>query len=176
VRYPIPLGLAILLLVSRSDLRAQAPPDSGNRLRITSPQVPRGRTVGTLDRVTPDSIVLAGLTISRSSISRLEVSAGRRSQWPIGLGLGAGGGALLGAVTGTLLCLSPNDGEDDHDAAASCALELGGLGAVAGLIVGGIIGGLTHRDRWRSITLTNLRVVSQLRSNGTLGVSLGLRF
>jgi hypothetical protein len=132
--------------------------------------------VGPLERVTNDSVVVAGQAIARPSISRFEAIAGRRSALRPGLGIGVGGGALAGAVVGAILCSTPNDGEDDHDSAASCALELGGLGGAAGLVVGGVIGAFTHRNRWRTATLKTLQIAPLLRSSGAFGIFLRLGF
>src|SRR6185436_2143178 len=81
----------IFVLLLAPTMRAQAPPDSGLRVRITSPEAPRGKLIGILERIAPDTVVVSGQLLSRSTISRFEVSAGSRSRWLAGMGIGLAG-------------------------------------------------------------------------------------
>lgn len=163
--------LPFLLLVLVPTVQAQAPPDSGARVRIASPQVPRGRLVGVLERFTGDTVVVAGQPISQASISRFEVSAGRKSQWLAGIGIGFAGGAVLGAVSGAIACHG-----NTYSFTPICAVALGAIGGGVGLVVGGIVGAITHDDEWHAVSLSTLRITPLLRYDGTLTVSIGLRF
>lgn len=167
-----PISLPFLLLVLLPTVQAQAP-TSGTLVRITSPQVPQGRAVGVFERFNGDTVVVAGLPISRASITRLEVSAGRKSHWLAGMGIGFVVGGGLGALSCVIAC--PEDTGSDAIKGIE-TVALGGLGALVGLLAGGIVGAFRISDRWREVSLSTLRIAPTLRSDGTFGVSIGLRF
>ena len=144
---------------SSADLRAQtvgAPPTSGTRLRVWSPDLRDRAVIGVL--VESDS---ARLTLERSDATRfifpwprvdsVQVSRGRtggRGRQGALLG-GLVGGAVLAIVAGT----SGNEGDlevIDPGAAAGVAFVAGALG---GAIVGGLIGSARATDRWESVPL-----------------------
>lgn len=171
MRYLTSSLLAILALASIGAIHAQARPESGARVRVTSPQLREERTVGILDRFTDDTVVVAGQAISRASIRRFEVSEGRKSQAGAGMRIGLLGGALVGAG----LC-ALRVGYSLEDGSMICAprallLSLGGL------LVGGIAGAsVPPGERWRVVSLGTLRIAPTLRLDGTLGLSIGIRF
>src|SRR5687768_3836163 len=168
----IPFVLSVLCLSSRSQLQAQAFPDSGARVRIASPQLAGGRTAGLVERLTPDTIVVAGRAISRSSITRIDLSSGRRSQWRKGMGIGAATGFAIGAIVGVVGC----QGYDVDGLPLICAGFLGGAGGVLGLGIGGLLGSTTQGEAWSRIPLARIRATPIVRGTGEFGLSFGLPF
>ena len=168
----IPFTLAILFLSSRPQLQAQAFPDSGARVRIASPQLPGGRTVGLVERLTGDTIVVAGQAIGRATITRLDLSSGRRSQWRKGMGIGAAAGLAIGAVVGVIGC----QGYDVDGLPLICAGVLGGAGGVLGLGIGGLLGSTTQGEAWSRIPMATIRVSPIIHRTGQFGLSFGLPF
>ena len=168
----IPFVLAVLFLSSRSQLQAQAFPDSGARVRIASPQLAGGRTVGLVERLTADTIVVAGRAIGRGTITRIDLSSGHRSQWRMGMGIGTATGLAIGAIVGGVGC----QGTDVDGLPMICAGILGGAGGVLGLGIGGLLGATTQGEAWSKIPLTSIRVTPIIRRTGQFGLSFGLPF
>jgi len=168
MRHLIVLVLTLLIIIAAPSAQAQANPDIriGNRARITSPEVSGGRTAGVLERSTSDTVVLSGHPISRTSIARIEVYAGRKSYGLAGAGVGLVVGAGLGAVSCTDYC--------DSDVGPAVPAILGGL---LGALVGGVVGGLfIHSDRWKTTSLESLLIQPAAGPNGSFGMTVGLRF
>lgn len=163
--------LSVLLLSSRSQLQAQAFPDSGARVRIASPQLAGGRTVGLVERLTADTIVVAGRAIGRATITRIDLSSGRRSQWRKGMGIGAATGLAIGAIAGVVGC----QGFDVDGLPLICAGILGGTGGVLGLGIGGLLGA-TQGEAWSKIPLATIRVTPIISRTGQFGLLFGLPF
>ena len=166
-------SVAVILLafvqVSIGEAQARVLPDVGARVRVTSAQIPRGRTVGILGRITRDTVVVTGHAVSLASISRFELSAGRKSKWLTGMGTGFLGGAALGALSGVIACRRT-------EIPGYCALVLGGIGGGAGLVVGGILGASMQGDRWREVPLSAFRMAPILGPRGTLGIAVSVSF
>jgi hypothetical protein len=137
---------------SASDLRV------GTRARVVTES--GTRHTGTLASVSENAITLVpknqnenSVALSMTQISRVQVSVGRNRargaliDGLIGLGAGAVGGAVLGAITFeektpcSMVCF--NRGES--------AFLAGILGGGAGLIVGTIAGAVTGREKWVDI-------------------------
>jgi hypothetical protein len=168
----IPFVLAVLYLSSGSQLRAQALPDSGALVRIASPQLAGGRTVGLVERLTGDTIVVGGQAIGRGTITRMDLSSGRRSQWRKGMGIGAAAGLAIGAIVGVVGC----QGFDVDGLPLICAGILGGAGGALGLGIGGLLGSMTQGEAWSKIPLAMVRVTPIIRRTGQFGLSFGLPF
>lgn len=172
--YPILLPMFLLVLVPT--IRAQAPPDSGSRVRIAGPQLENGKFVGTLQRITPDTVVINGQSFSRAGIERLEVSAGSGSRWLAGMVIGLAGGTGLGSMVGVMSCGSAHPNSDDNVARALCVLLFSGIGGGGGMVIGGILGSTKEREHWRRAPLGPVRIEPIIRRNGSFGLSLGLSF
>ncbi len=163
---PLTLATCLLLLATpgRAQLPAGAPAPTGQLVRIQL-RDPPVRYEGRLLRLDRDSVVLSlvgpgvGRTvpIPRSAISSAWVSAGRSRNTLRGLGIGllAGGvgGAIIGAVTyspcesqGYGCILAP--GSRAQAAGAGAALV-----GTLGLVVGGVAGWATVRQRWQPLSL-----------------------
>jgi hypothetical protein len=154
----------------------QVLPDSGVRVRITSPEVPHGRAVGALERFTRDTILVAGLAISRASIGRFEVSAGQKSHLLAGMGIGFAVGTAVGALTGFGSCSQSHPNSDDEVGKLLCVLAFSGAGGGTGLLIGGLVGSTRHSDRWRTVSLSSVRIAPMFRPNLALEISLGFSF
>lgn len=126
----------------------------GDTIRVTYTDIVSSRVVGELEHITDDSLFLAQKdstwSFARSSIHRIDVSAGRRT-W-------GGRGAAIGAVTGGLLfgvAMMGSNGSGDFELFSSGeAFLLGfGVGAAGGAFTGLIIGGLTETHQWEKVPL-----------------------
>lgn len=126
----------------------------GDRVRVAV----RGqgsRPIGALARLTADSMVIGDAAISRSNVTHLELSTGRKSRWLRGLGIGFAAGVAAGAIVGAAHpCL---DGEFTQ---LWCAAAFGVVGGAVGLPIGALIGSGSHTDRWRPIALDRVRLAA----------------
>lgn len=180
------LAAAVLLLAppvaaqvpSASDA-ARGPVIVGD-VRVRAPAIAKFRIVGTVDRATPETLVVRGFTrkgadtvwsIPASAISRLQVANGTHGNALQGLGLGLLAGAAAGAGIGALSC---NDSSSEWGPGA-CALVLGTLGGGAGAVVGLVAGALTHSVRWVDAPTHPLRVSLDWQ-NREAGLRLGATF
>ena len=111
--------------------------------------------------------------IPLASVTRFELSRGKSRHAGrgalIGLGIGAGGGAIIGAiaeVSGERYCI-------DTCAAAGVLTAFTAIGlAIPGLVIGTVAGALIKTDRWEEVPLDRVRVsLAPTRD----GVSLGMR-
>lgn len=168
--------LLLSMFVLAPPVQGQILPDSGVRVRITSPEVPRGMAVGILERFARDTILVGGLAISRASIGRFEVSAGRKSRLLTGMAIGLGVGTGVGALAGIGSCSQSHPNSDDEVGKLLCILAFTGAGGGTGLLVGGLVGSSRHSDRWRTVSLSSVRIAPMLRPNLAVGVSLGFSF
>jgi hypothetical protein len=121
----------------------------GSRIRLTFREA-APKAVGRLVELGKDSLTLEGKTakdrrmLLRSSLSQVEVSLRRESQIGRGVGLGALGGALVGAVTAFVMsaitpgCDDPGveDLELCHDISTGKVVGVLALGAAAGAAFG----------------------------------------
>lgn len=154
---PVLLALALL----GSPLFAQdAPPDSGIRVRATYSAAGTSRQVtGTLITLDADSLTLLvaapsvqSVSLARSQMTRLEVSAGRHSSAGTGALIGAG----IGVVGGVALGLA-GQCSGDEVGWEWCFDSQGytvGFGAVFGALgagLGAIVGAFVHHETWRSV-------------------------
>lgn len=154
VRY-IPAFL--LLLTALPTAAQEIPPDSpvvrpGVRVRVEAPGL-GSRRVGEVVRADADSLVLQHgadrLSIPWSSVSTLEISAGRRSN-------STGVGALLGAVAGGaafgLMAATTGDYPNDtYQTVEGAVFVYGGMGLLAGGVAGAALEEFFNREKWRKI-------------------------
>jgi hypothetical protein len=170
-------ALAVAALTSARDGVAQSAPkpvsvDSGPRVRITQAGV--GRRTGLLLVLAPDSVVAewpsgAAEAIPRSSITKLELSQGRK-HFPV---RGAAAGVVLGAGMGKLLAMSIDRGMEERNRQADaetcgptppngCGLSsivrgswtnrwMLPLAMVSGAAGGAVLGSVGI-ERWRALT------------------------
>jgi hypothetical protein len=164
----LPLAFALA-----APVQAQTSPDSGAVVRIRSPELSSGRTSGVLQRVTADSMLVSGQSVSRSSVSRMDVSTGRKSHLLMGMGIGFVSGAAVGALG---LRLTSGTGSNEDEEMANILTAVGaGAGGLVGLGIGAAIGS-KKTEQWRTSSLSTLRITPVARANGGVGFSLGFRF
>jgi hypothetical protein len=156
-------GVALLTIApsAATDLAAQWPAGlaPGDRVRARLPEAeyqiagPRGHELrGRITALSPDTLYLAvtdslgPLAIPRRLVQRLDVSRGVPSRGLSALQRGAVSG-VTGALTG-LIAFGIDDEPDGVDA-ETAALVWGGVGVV----MGGVIGALYPRERWKRVRL-----------------------
>ena len=162
-RATIALALLALIIPAGTSLHAQstAPVAVGERVRITTPSQRGGyRYVGSVVGVQGDSVLLqtrdlaAPRSVAIGDITALDISLGKRGNTRRGLlygsVIGAGLGAALAAATykkpecagATWFCgdAAPNRTGD--------AVAGGILGALTGVVVGGLWGATHPSERW----------------------------
>lgn len=143
----------------------------GARIRVTSPRDHLNKYVGTIMELRGDTVVVAGRhgtrSIARENVTALDVSTGTRTQVRRSALLGFGAGALLGGVAGAVAYEEPDFffGSAAEMGAVS-ALFFGGIGMVAGAVVGA----LQRTDRWQAAP--RLRATAGVTRSG--GVSIGI--
>jgi hypothetical protein len=169
----------------------------GTRIRVTAPSAltPEEQT-GRLIALRPDSLLLQPdgapeVTISRSAVVEIDRSLGLHSATGRGVAVGLFTGAAAGAALGAALW--PRGACTFHQAVlvlpaytSDCvsrgtrATEGGILGAVAGLVAGGLMGHSHQSEGWRRVggfAGSVLRIVPHylsVASSGT-GVAVALR-
>ncbi len=187
--------VAILALTPLTSATAQVPVRPGERVRVTRPPICRADTicggrsprqsVGTFLAWKSDTLVVQSngdtLALPLDSVTRLDVSWGRKTN----TGKGAGIGILLGVIAGAFIggvsyeecvpqgwfsCIGPDFGSEAYAAAGAL---LGGLG---GLMAGAIIGTAIKTDRWQEVPLDRVRVSLGPQRDGRFGLGASMRF
>jgi hypothetical protein len=163
-----------LAVFTAGNLSTQQPGlGAGARVRIhmAGAAMPLTGTVAYLD---PGSVAILRAPadtafIPFTAISRVEVSAGRRSN----IGRGAKWGALVGAGAGALLGLAAMSEDDGYFEFGAEAVPIGMLGGgVFGGAVGGLFGALTTSERWAP----GAAAVALTAGGDRVGVSARLTF
>lgn len=181
--------IAVLLSGAFAGLDAQASPPiaPGTRVRvfILAPGLPAGKDIkmGTLVALSADTLLLKRvwgqpglLAVSRASITQLEVSLGQKSnvdKYSVrGLLIGAGAGALLGAVIGNGFMCSGSGFFACPEKQTGTSMAVGaGVGGVLGFLIGTGIGAAKgdEPERWEEVPLEQIRVgVSPQRHDGVM--------
>ena len=162
------VGAAVGLPVMTLDAQGTAPVVNGARIRVTLNSTSRRALVGTFDSLSEDTLHLRVrrespsrtpefdiLGVPLTGIEALEVSRGRHSnagRWAlVGLGVGAGFGALGGAAWGCAVNVEPTTGER-----AGCAAFTAFVFGLSGAGLGAFIGALSTSDEWVSVPLSSL--------------------
>lgn len=151
------------------------PIKAGDRVRVTAPGRGLHNLTGTFRTVRADTLVLDSLRVPRASVTRLEVSRGRKSNEGPGAVVGVVVGGLLGVVGGATGCA----GDGFTMATGQCALSVLGGGVVVGLVglvFGQEIGRSIKTDRWEQVPLDQLRVSFLPQVGGSFGVGLTVAF
>ena len=166
----------------------------GARVRITAPSVSAEQFIGEVVRVSGDTLVVTAkmfrsmvkgaptyiskrLEVPFASVTRLDVSRGKKNHILTGalVGLLVGGG--VGAIHGSSL------GDDDPEpfsiitlTAEQKAAAWGiGFGAV-GLVIGAAIGATKKTDIWKPVPLDRIRVSMAPQRHGGLALSASFEF
>ncbi len=147
--------IATLLLAPHTAVAQTPPPvQVDSRVRIWHHCAPTcQRIVGTVVRLTPDSILLdadnqfSPTAIALGSVSTLQVANGRKSRALVGAGAGFLIGSMVGLLIGT--AVDPPD--------QSAFLDFGGgpagvaVGALLGAVFGAAIGVVAGPARWVAV-------------------------
>src|SRR5450755_1368376 len=146
----------VLLIAFRSaiavdgDVPLQQSLTPGMRVRILAPELSPHKVIGTVQRVSEDSVTLDVpgrnelVSVLREKIARLDVSEGPRSR-----GVDVAIGGVIGAGIGAGGCAAGNGSGQGHivstgAVAGVCALLGGGLGALIGAVI-------PPGERWKEI-------------------------
>jgi hypothetical protein len=150
----------------------------GSRIRISLRPPASDRLVGTLLESPADSLrveTTSGnvLSLSRTAISRLEVSRGRHSQAGLGALIGLAPGLAGGLVAGTIA----------HRETQFINITTGGvvlitaMGGAVGAGLGALIGAAFTGDRWEVLPLASSKPAGHVRSrHDPLTISLAIAF
>ena len=157
------MALVVLLLMpafapaAGEDVPLQQSLTPGTRVRILAPGVAANKVIGTVEKVSEDSVTLnvpgrnEPVSILREKIARLDVSEGPRSR-----GVDAAIGGVIGAGIGAAGCAAGNGSGQGHivstgAVAGVCALFGGGLGALIGALI-------PPGEHWKEIAVPRYRV------------------
>jgi hypothetical protein len=180
----VPLVLLALAPFSSITAQEQPPPlEPGARMRldVCNPFC-TARMVTRFVAVFADTLLLetetqgTPETIPFSSVRKLEVSRGLKSNAGKGAGIGLLVGAGVGAVLGTVVAAARWDRADC--ARGRCRWPLVGIGALGVGAVGTLIG-LTaagSSDRWEEVPLERLRLRVTQQLDGRFGFGLFVAF
>jgi hypothetical protein len=148
----MPVATLVLLVLPLAQSPASSPLTPGVRVRVTVREAGgTSRThVGPLRTFDGEALTLTAgdsaqhsVSLARPSITRVEVSRGRRGN--------AGRGALLGAVLGlAVVALSESGCEGECEPRDNYGLLVAGA-TVGGAAVGAGIGSLMRSERWESL-------------------------
>jgi hypothetical protein len=147
----------------------------GMRVRILAPEVSPHKVIGTVQRVSEDSVTLdvpgrnEPVSILRAKIARLDVSEGPRSR-----GVDATIGGLLGAgiaAAGCALANGSGRGQIVSTGAVAgvCALFGSGIGAIIGVAI-------PPGERWKEVSATRYRISFAPRLDHGLDLAVAWKF
>jgi hypothetical protein len=176
------LSLAVLpLLIPLQSITAQqAPPiETDSRIRVTAPTAGADKLAGVCVEVDATRLrvqaeeQVSPLTISLTDVTRLEVSQGRKSNTLKGLGFGALGGAVIGAVAGVIV-----EASCTYECWGTAATALIGAGvfSVTGAVIGIVAGTLIKSERWEEVPLDRLQVSIVPQRDGRFALGLSVAF
>lgn len=155
------VGVVLLFPSAFAPLHGQESPiQAGVRVRVIAPPFTDGRLIGTV--VAADASVLLLDTVSvagvgssfqvpREAIESLEVSLGKQANPWKGLGLGALGGAVLGAGLVGIACGADGGCPSSEVSPVVWVANGAVLGAAAGAAVGTVVGALVRTERWERV-------------------------
>src|ERR1700679_1059726 len=135
------LVISLSAIAADGDSPLQQSLTPGMRVRILAPGVAPNKVIGTVEKVSDDSVTLnvpgrtEPVSILRGKIAQLAVSEGPRSR-----GVDSAIGAGIGAAAGAAGCALGNGSGQGHivstgAVAGICALLGGGLGALIGAVI-----------------------------------------
>ena len=189
------LAASLALSVATATPIASQPPAGvptiGSRLRASTHGRRPTRVVGSLVRVTHDSLTLRDeqgvtQTISLADAGRIEMSRGKVGHPNRGAAIGIGAGLIAGAMIGSLTFSESEDLTPDCAGAFLCsrptrglrALKGASLGILIGATMGALIGQNAKTDRWTTISASSLEATASVRPTSNRGtmLSLAVRF
>jgi hypothetical protein len=159
--------------------------EPGQAIRVTAHTFGLKRTPVTLDALGPDTLHVQytrkrldhGTVVTDSvrqplpldAVSKIEIPAGRRSNWDRGARTGAIVGGAVGLLLGAALLAC---GGDDYLCPDEPAQAVGGMVAatatvgLAGGLVGALIGAMSTRERWWQVPTRRVPFAITRRSGG----------
>jgi hypothetical protein len=157
------------------------------RVRISAPH--RQTLVGTViawerqslvvNVTGPDNLAGTRMELPLETVTRLDVSQGRRSKAGRGAVIGGGVGLATGALAGAILAqgLSQYPDYQDPGFAVQVVGAFSGIGLAAGLGVGAVIGAISKGESWQALSLDRMRVsvLPDSRSGAPTGVAVGFQ-
>jgi hypothetical protein len=162
VRTPSWIVLAVFVCACIPHLAAAQELSSGQRIRVTAPEVPLVRQPGQLLSFDRQALTLAAdsqrWVVPRHLITELEASRGRKGHAVTGLLVGAGVGVVAGliAIEGG----SSNMCTGSGSYAKNCwAVMAGSVGI--GALVGGVTGAFIRTERWAVVAPDALPATSR---------------
>jgi hypothetical protein len=159
-------ALAVSLVVPLSTLSAQQPPpvEAGARVQVTAPDCGFDKHDATLEALRGDRLVFDTTECPLGSVTRLDVSRGRKRKTVTGAVVGV----LAGVAVGGGLAVANSDEEG--------ALIFVPFGALAGTLLGTAIGTVTKTERWEEVPLDQLRVSVAPQRDGRFGFGISVVF
>ena len=161
-----------ILPVSMVAAQDQSPILPGARVRVTTPHLPRGQLVGDVTRIDADTVVVGSTPVELRSVTRLDISTGRRSHSVTGLGIGF----LVGAGVGAILGASAATDESGSCPPTKCTLAGAGILGVVGLPIGALVGALIRTDRWQEVPPDRWPVATLGQRDGQLTLTVAVQF
>lgn len=136
-----------------------------------APTVLAGRVQGTVVQMDEKTFLIspkgaAPLSVSRDSVTRVELHTGRRRNTLAGMGIGAGLGALVMGISPPV-----NEGH-----AKGFSGETALIGALVGGIEGAVVGAIVKTDRWTTVPVSQVQItLAPTRGHGA-SLSMSIRF
>jgi hypothetical protein len=157
------------------DVPSQQSLTPGMRVRILAPDLSPSKVIGTIERVSDDSVTLGvpgrnePVSILREKIARLDVSEGPRSR-----GVDSAIGAGIGAAVGAAGCALGNGSGQGHivstgAVAGVCAVFGAGLGALIGAVI-------PPGEHWKAISATRYRLTFAPRLDRGADLAVAWKF
>jgi hypothetical protein len=162
----------------------------GDKVRVSGPTLPQQQSVGVVKIINADSIVLErdsypkSVAVPVDSVSKLEVTHGKKRHTGLGIGLGI----IVGAVAFGVAASGSVDEQPCEGAGCVANALAAGLaepaivtgavvgGALLGGLLGGIIGHTAASDKWETVPLPELAAGVDLHGNVTLSISVRAHF
>jgi hypothetical protein len=163
-----PAVFAAAALLSGAAASAEEPRElgTGMRLRVTTSGAGgfSGTFEGTLAKIGAEDLTLvdadrgAVMTVPASSVTRVQVSSGKRRRVRKGMLIGSAAGAALGALAGSGALGTENGCSLDYPyvyepCTASTAIRWAGLTALGGAMWGAVIGYHVRSETWTDSSL-----------------------
>jgi len=150
----------------------------GTRIRITELQAGAQPRSGIVVAAVADTVVLkldnGGATVAfhKATLSRLELSRGRKTNTARGSMIGRIVGVTAGVMAGLVTC------DCSGDAAWTAVSVTGGIiaGGFGGAAIGGLIGSVYTTERWSELPVDRWRVSAMPGASGSFALTLSLKF
>ncbi len=182
----------LFLLGSLQNLEAQEQVSVGARVRITAPYLSKRPLVGTVVTAGADTLKVRlesnaiPLAIPLGSVTRLDVSSGKKRNAGkgalIGLFVGGVAGAVVWAAYGERELVSRRSDEEFLFFSSTsdwfsctiggCAAFLGGVG----LVVGNVLGGIIKTEKWKPVSLERMAIGITPQRHSGLALSASFAF